>query len=198
MKHKTLAAGALALVAVLALGARAAAEPSSTAATLSILVPDVYHVPAGAEDARPATAGMDLREGDRVITGPRGVALITFLNGSTVTVEPGSDVAVREAMNGAAPSNIGIVIRAGRVWARVVRMLGRSSAMSLESNEYAATAHDGLIGAERSAGGRFVCWTRAGTLELADRAGRVLAAVQPGHKATVDPGAAPVVETFRA
>ena len=38
---------------------------------------------------------MNLTEGDRIKTGAGGLALITFLNGSTVTVLPDSEVTVK-------------------------------------------------------------------------------------------------------
>ena len=40
---------------------------------------------------------MNLAEGDRIKTGPGGQALITFLDGSTVTVLPEGDVTVKQA-----------------------------------------------------------------------------------------------------
>src|SRR5262245_49038831 len=71
--------------------------PASTAATLTVLSGRVDHAHAGASQAVTATSGTDLAVGDRVVTGPKGRALITFLDGSTVSVEPASDVTVRQA-----------------------------------------------------------------------------------------------------
>jgi hypothetical protein len=192
-------------ILVLALGlASAAAAPAAslptvtTTATLSVLVPPVDHVPAGTAVRRPAKDGMNLGEGDRVVTGHGGTALITFLDGSTVTVEPGSDVGVRHAdAGGRDGASIRLLIHAGKVWARIASLLGRRSSISLESSEYAATAHDGLIGAERRHDGGFVCWTRAGELALARVDGTPLARVAPGHRATVvGTGTAAAVEPF--
>ena len=41
---------------------------------------------AGASAAEPGASGMNLADGDRIRTGARSIALITFLNGTTVTV----------------------------------------------------------------------------------------------------------------
>ncbi|MCI0546759.1 MAG: hypothetical protein L0027_05695 [Candidatus Rokubacteria bacterium] len=181
---------------------RAAAQSEAvpivaTAATLTVLGGRVEHG-TGAGPASPARSGANLAEGDRVVTGPDGRALITFLDGSTVTVEPGSQVVVRQAAVGSADrSSIRILIAAGTVWARLARWLGGRATLTLESNAYAATAHDGLIGAQSRPDGGFVCWTRAGTLELAEQgAGRAAAVLAPGQKATVASGGAPVTEPF--
>ena len=61
-------------------------SPAQTgaAATLSVLAPPVERVaPAGTSVG---VDGMNLAEGDRIKTGAKGLALITFLDGSTVTV----------------------------------------------------------------------------------------------------------------
>jgi hypothetical protein len=168
----------------------------STAATLTVLGGRVEHG-SGAGAATPARSGANLTEGDRVSTGPDGRALITFLDGTTITVEPGSQVVVRQAVVGSPErSSIRILIAAGTVWARLARWLGGRATVTLESNAYAATARDGLIGAQSRPDGSFVCWTRAGALELADARGRVEAMLSPGQKATASPGAAPVTEPF--
>ena len=115
---------------------------------------------------------MNLAEGDRIRTGAGGLALITFLDGSTVTLLSDAEVTVKQAPTGRAKAaGIRMLIHAGRVWARVVQAAGRRSTLTLESNEYTATAHDGLIGAEQSAG-TFVCWTRRGDARLTDRSGQ--------------------------
>ena len=116
---------------------------ATTAATLTIVVSPVEHVPSGTEARQTAADGMNLAEGDRVVTGHRAIALVTFLDGSTVTIHPGSDVVIaRAAVATPESANLRILIRAGRVWARVARLLGRRSSISLESNEYAATARE--------------------------------------------------------
>jgi FecR protein len=156
----------------------------TTAATLSVLGGTVEHVREGGSRSQ-ATSGLDLAEGDRIVTGVDGRALITFLDGSTITVEPASDVAVRSMDVGRQDrSHIRVLLMAGTVWARLASWLGGRATLTIESNAYSATAHDGLIGGQTRADGSFVCWTRAGTLEMADRQGVTLAVLQPGQKAT--------------
>lgn len=169
----------------------------STAATLTVLSVPVERVGAGSDRPAAVASGSDLAVGDRVVTGPDGRALITFLDGSTVTVEPASEVTVRKAqMEGRQASRVGVLVTVGTVWARVAGWLGGRATLTIESNAYTATAHDGLIGAQQQpGGGPFVCWTRAGTLEVAGTAGPA-ARLGPGQKATLAPGRPVQTESF--
>jgi hypothetical protein len=180
-----------ALTPVTSAAQQPAAAPS---ATLTVVTPPVQHGPAGAPAPLAAAPGTNLHQGDRVITGQGGYALITFLDGSTVTVEPNSDVTVRQLDR--ERSAIRLLIHVGKVWARVARLLGRESGLSLESNEYAATAHDGLIGAQDLRDGTFVCWTRAGQVTLVNDRGQSLAVLSPGQRATVAGPVRPKIDPF--
>jgi hypothetical protein len=179
-----------------------AATPSfptvATEATLTILGGPVEHASAGAATRRAAVDGMNLNEGDHIVTGPGAFALITFLDGSTITVEPESMLTVRQAdVSRPEESGIRLLIHVGKVWARAARLLGRRSSVSLESSTYSATAHDGLIGAEQARDGAFACWTRKGVLALTDRDGRPVTTLAPGQKTTVRAGQPPVTVAFR-
>lgn len=163
-------------------------------ATLSVLAEPVERIAASTPEM--GWSGMDLAEGDRIRTGEGGAALITFLNGTTVTVLPGSEVTVKQApADPAKTTGIRMLIHVGRVWARVVEAAGRRSTLTLESNDYSATAHDGLIGAEHVAGG-FVCWTRRGSLWLSDRNGLVDTVLVAGQRARARLGAPVTPEPF--
>ena len=174
---------------VLASVATVSAEPQAirpnTAATLTVLSGPVEHAPAVGGSLARAASGSDLAAGDRVVTAPDGRALITFLDGTTVIVEPGSDITVREANAGGGPSRVRILILAGTVWARVAGWLGGRGTVTLQSNANSATAHDGLIGAEARADGTFVSWTRAGAVELRDASGTLRARLRAGEKGTL-------------
>lgn len=173
---------AMVLMAPLSVPSLAMAQGAVTA-TLSVLAVPVERVAADAGTVEAGVSGMNLAEGDRIRTGEGGVALITFLNGSTVTLFSGSEVTVKQAPSGRAhAAGIRLLIHAGRAWARVVQAAGSRSTLTLESNDYTATAHDGLIGAEQAAG-TFVCWTRRGVLWLADRSGQTDTVLMAGQRA---------------
>jgi hypothetical protein len=159
-----------------------AVAQGAVAATLSVLAPPVERIPGAGGAAEPGFSGMNLAAGDRIRTGAGGVALITFLDGSTVTVLSDTDVTVKQATPDRGVRAIRLLLHAGRVWARVAEAAGSRSVLTLESNEYAATAHDGLIGAEQGAEG-FVCWTRRGTLTIADQRGQSEAVLLAGQRA---------------
>jgi len=172
-------------------------QGAATVATLSVLAPPVDVLPAGAKERRPSDEGMNLAEGDTVLTGPRGIALVTFLDGSTVTVEPGSAVVIKQASVRGEESSMQLLILVGKVWARIAQQVARRASLSLESNAYTATAHDGLIGAERSADGTFVCWTRRGDVTVRYTTGAQVDVVKPGLKLTARPGKKQRVEEFQ-
>jgi hypothetical protein len=168
----------------------------ATAATLTVLGGGVEILRPDGQRAA-ASSGTDLSAGDRILTPSGSRALVTFLDGTTVTVEPESDVTVREMdVGGREPSRIQIFITAGTVWARIANLLGGRGTVSLASNTHAAIAHDGLIGAEKRGEGNFACWTRAGTVELVDASGASLTRLEPGHRAVISQQRAPVTEEF--
>jgi hypothetical protein len=170
---------------------------ASATATLSILAGTVHRIPAGGTQLQAADDGMDLAVGDRIVTWPKATALITFLDGSTVTAQPNSDVAVKKAdLGGGKNSAISIQINFGAVWARVVRTPDPKSSFSLESNTATATVHNGLIGGQQTEDGSFVCWTRAGALTVKDPHGQTLVTLQPNEKTTVKAGQKPSPQPF--
>src|SRR6186997_2995092 len=145
MVWRTGVAAGLVALSVMAAPTTASAQGEVTA-TLSVLSEPVDRIPAGAGAPEPGFNGMNLVEGDRIRAGVGGIALVTFLDGSTVTVLSSTDITVKQ-IGTPARTGIRILTHAGRVWARVVQVAGARSSLTLESNEYAATAHDGLIGA---------------------------------------------------
>ena len=186
---------AMALMTPLLIPSLAMAQGAVTA-TLSVLTAPVERIVGDAGAAEPGVTGMNLAEGDRIRTGAGGVALITFLNGSTVTLFSDTEVTVKQAPTGRAKgAGIRMLIHAGRVWARVAQAAGSRSTLTLESNDYTATAHDGLIGAEKMAGA-FVCWTRRGTLWLTDRSGQTDTVLVSGQRARARFGQPVTAEPF--
>src|SRR3989338_1281119 len=114
------------------------AQPSgprtvSATATLSILAGTVQHVPNGTNQPQPAKDGMTVAVGDRVLTGPKTFAVVTFLDGSTLEVCPNSDVAIKAVdISPGKSSTINIRINFGLVWVLVVKLLDPKATFSLE------------------------------------------------------------------
>ena len=186
---------AMALMTPLLVPSLAMAQGAVTA-TLSVLTAPVERIAGDAGTPEPGITGMNLAEGDRIRTGAGGVALITFLNGSTVTLLSEAEVTVKQAPTGRAKAaGIRMLIHAGRVWARVAQAAGSRTTLTLESNDYTATAHDGLIGAEQTAG-TFVCWTRRGALWLTDKSGQTDTVLVAGQRARARFGVPVTAEPF--
>lgn len=175
-----------------------APETVLATATLSVLTGEVRRISGGESQPEAATDGMDVAVGDHILTGPKSTALVTFLDGTTVTVQPDSEIVIRRADLGGEGSTIKIQINLGKVWARVVRLLDPNSGLSLESNTATATVHDGLIGGEQKSDHTFVCWTKAGELTVRDRHDRTTLVLLPGHKTVVKAGEQSVAVPFAA
>ena len=186
----------LAIILLLALPALSAtAEPpagkSFPVATLSVLAGPVHHLAAGSRQKQGARNGVDLVIGDRVVTGEKAIALITFLDGTTVTVQPESDIAISKAEYSSS-KNKSVRILLGTVWARVVQGPAPRSTFSLAANAATATVHDAmvaghdsLIGARVNLDGSFDCWTRSGVLQVRDEEGQRYVTLMPGEKTKV-------------
>ena len=194
MKQATALVLALALLIAPA-GARPASAQQAQA-TLTILAGSVTHQPAAGPPGAfaPATDGMDLANGDRIRTGPDSTALVTFADGSTVTVQPDTEIAINRVGGGARPPRTAIQIILGTVWARVVRLLDPQAEFALEGQNATATVRGSEIGAQQNADGTFVCWTRSGSMTVTGF-GQSLT-LQPGQATTVAPSQPPTPRPF--
>jgi len=196
-----LGAWLVALLAALLGAAPAAAQPkgpgrATATATLTVLAGKVQRVPAGQTAPEPAKDGSSLAAGDRILTAPGATALVTFLDGTTITVQPGADVTIAKADVGKTGSKIGIRLNVGAVWARVARLADADSGVALESNTAAATVHTGLIGGQQDADGTFVCWTQSPGMTVTPARGTPLT-LEPGQRATFKAGQDPAIQPFR-
>jgi len=158
-------------------------------AILGVLAGEVKVIPPEGGVPKPASNGMTVAVGTRVQTGKKSTALVTFLDGSTLTVQPESDVTVKQADVGKKRSRVIVGVNVGTVWARVVKLVDPESSFSLQSNTATATVHDGLIGARQEPDSTFTCWTRAGDLWVLEPTGRARAILKPGQMDIVKAGA---------
>lgn len=99
----------------------------ATSTVLSILGGSNVWVAEKADDWQPAEDGETLKEGWSVKTGAGSYALITFFDGSTVEIEPNTEILI-ETMEGKGDSSvISIFQKAGRTWHRVEKLADPSS-----------------------------------------------------------------------
>lgn len=123
----------LSFVFAIALGALGVIAPRGSgvalgaSTTLTILSRPV-EVSLGGGAFAPAEDGAVLGPGDAIRTGPEGRAVLTYFEGSTVSIEPGSELTIDEAESGADGSAVvAMTQNVGRTWHVVTRLVtGRS------------------------------------------------------------------------
>jgi hypothetical protein len=126
------AAAVLALGFVLALVAGAAGVGGNTKAlgagtTLTVLSGDVL-IRHGAADFAPAADGEVLSEGDAIRTGADGRAILTYFEGSTVTIEPATELAIDSANSTADGGTVVLMTQTlGRTWHVVTKLITSGS-----------------------------------------------------------------------
>src|SRR3990172_5631208 len=89
-----IAAVVVAVVAYLALFSGSSVNAGST--ILTVVGGDVRIQVDGAGQERAAVDGEDLSQGDRIVTGSDGRAVVTFFDGSTQTLEPDTDITLEK------------------------------------------------------------------------------------------------------
>jgi hypothetical protein len=97
--------------------------------TLSILSGSVDVIIPETNDTQPGTDGMTLDAGNRVKTSPDSTALLTFFDGSTLTLEPGTDIEIEQLELGDNQQTITIILKqwTGKTWSHVVKMADKGS-----------------------------------------------------------------------
>lgn len=102
--------------------------------TLTVLAGQVEVRRNGQADYRPAPSGITLAPGDAVRTGSNGRALITYFEGSTTVLEPGSELEIRRLDGEPARSpHLAVHQVAGSTWHKVVRLVAPSPRMEVHT-----------------------------------------------------------------
>jgi len=107
----------------------AVASPSFTSkCTLNILCGSVSVTLSGFDDARLGIDGMTLDIGDTVSTAPDSAALLTFFDGSTLTLDTDTAVQIEQLKPGDSDQSITVILKqmTGSTWSHVVKLADRS------------------------------------------------------------------------
>ena len=143
---------ALLLITVASFGAFNILSPSPALAsqcTLSILSGDVEVQEPGAGNWKQGTDGMTLAARMRIKTSAESHALLTFFEGSTIKLEPGTDIEIQRMESGDEQATT-IVLKQwmGRTWSRVIKMADPGSHYEIETPSANAIVRGTLFATE--------------------------------------------------
>lgn len=177
---------AVVLVPVLLVAVQRPAGASSTVLTILAGTAEVARASAG---FAAAADGELVAAGDRVRTAERSQAVITFFDGSTLTLEPSTTVTVEDASANGEAISIRISQAIGRTWASVNRLISANSRFELKTPSATAVVRGtGFVTEVRSDGSSSV-QTTDGAVEVSAQGTTV--SVGAGQATTVAPNAAP-------
>jgi hypothetical protein len=130
--------------------------------TLSILSGSVEIQKPGSDSSQPGADGMTLAVGTRVKTAPHSHALLTFFEGSTLKLEPNSDVEIQQIQYTDEQSTK-VVLKQwlGKTWSRVVKMADPGSHYQIETPSATAIVRGTLFATEVEENG----FTKVSTIE---------------------------------
>lgn len=163
-------------------------------ATLTILEGNVTVARARAGPALPARDGMDLLNGDRVTVAGDAVALVTFIDGSTTLLTPGTDSTVSRTGSGQ-QAKTSLKVTVGLIWARVVQLLDPQAEFSVEGQTATATVRGTQAAAAQAPDGTWVSWVTHGRIALS-AVGQLLTQ-EAGQEVVILPGQSPLVRSFK-
>jgi len=153
------------LVASTLVGCGDGASTPSTLTTLSAVEGDVSVMEAGTESWTEAEVGMSLEDGDIIKTGDDSSAEITFFDGSTVELQPGTEVEIASlAITDTGSTTITLEQTIGATISRVVNIIDPASRYEVETATGAAAVRGSIM---------VVCVTGNGTTWIANQKGNI-------------------------
>lgn len=157
--------------------------------TLSILSGSV-EIQAPAANSQPGTEGMTLDVGSRVKTTQDSTALLTFFDGSTLKVGPGTDIEIQQ-IESKDKHGVTIVLKQwiGRTWSSVVKMADKGSRYEINTPSAVALVRGTKFVVEVDEAGQTTEQTTQGLVSVAAQGKEVF--VPAGQVTTVELGATP-------
>jgi hypothetical protein len=186
----------VAFVIAIMLGATAALVPAGQAAasgasTLTILSGSVWVRHAGG-DFTSAADGAVLVAGDTILTGADARAVLTYFEGSTVEVEPGSELSIDAARSDPNGDTI-IVMRQnlGVTWHVVTHLLTTGSMYEIHTSTATASVRGTQFTVAIEPDGSTTQTTTEGAVADTDTRGTTTVLTPPGHQTTTRKDEAP-------
>ena len=176
-------AAAIALFAALAFGLGTSQAPDSAEAAtiLTVLQGDVRVESIGGTVI--ARDHLQIQPGDRVVTGKGGRAVITFFDGSTITLDGDTTLAIRTISAQKNSARVVVTQSRGSTWTHVPTVL-RPSQIEIETPNARVQTREAAFSTTVDANGRTLVGATTGALELSSGGQR--AAVSGGQGAAVD------------
>jgi hypothetical protein len=135
--------------------------------------------------------GMTLEPGSRVRTEPNGYASLSFSQGTTAKLEPGTDVIIAKLENNQESELNGITLRqqSGKTWNQVTRLDDTDTNFQIETPSAQIIVHGTLFATEVDNDGKTTVQTTEGAVSVSAQGKEVQ--VPAGQQTTVKPGDAP-------
>jgi hypothetical protein len=161
---------ALVLLIAASLGASNFMSPAPALAaqcTLSIFSGHVEVQAPGEDGNQNGTDGMTLSVGTHIKTAADSRALLTFFDGSTLELEPGTDIEIQQ-LDYTNEETINIVLKqwVGRTWSRVVKMVDAGSHYKIETPSACAIVRGTLFTTEVDEAGTTTVATTRGLVSV--------------------------------
>jgi hypothetical protein len=167
-------------------------QPSALASqcTVSVLGGSAQVQLPGSDTWQMAGDGMVLAAGTRVRTAPDSHAMLTFFEGSSLTLEPGTDVEI-QSVEGSGGSSTDIVLKqwVGKTWSRVVKRLDADTRYEIITPSACALVRGTLFETEVGSTLSTTVRTTEGLVSVVAQGKEVF--LPAGQEASAEPGAAP-------
>jgi FecR-like protein len=186
----------VAFVIAIILGATGALVPAGQAAasgvsTLTIISGSVWVRHAGAT-FEPAADGAALVAGDSIMTGADARAVLTYFEGSTVEMEPGSELSISDARSD--PNGDTIIVmeqHLGMTWNVVTHLLTTGSRYEIHTSTATASVRGTQFTVSIAPDGTTTQTTTEGAVADSDTRGTATVLTPPGHQTSTRTGEAP-------
>jgi len=187
---------ALALQGLFLFGTARFSAPATTPAlsaqcTLSDLTGNAELQVPGSSAWEEAKNGVTLQAGSRVRTSPDSSALLTFFNGTTIELEPGTDLVVKQLETGSQNQPTVIVLKQwlGRTVNRVTRMADPGSLYGIETSSAYIMVRGTVFSTEVDETGKTTVQTFKGLVSVSAEGKEVY--LPAGQQTEVEPGVTP-------
>ncbi len=143
---------------------------SSTLTTVSAIDGDVSVMRAGTDSWTEAEVGMSVEDGDVIKTGDDSSAEITFFDGSTIELQPGTEVEIASLdITDSGSTTISLEQTIGATISRVTSIIDPASSYEVETATGAAAVRGSIM---------VVCVTEEGTSWVANQQGNIWSRAQ--------------------